>query len=377
MACLAMEVGCNTLFTSSIRQKKLFRAVNSVFPAILCVLMIMLQFAPQAWAGLFTHGRKQVTQERAFLPPIASINPKYVSPEQANTKASQDLGPVTLMASTSPLLLKTHTPIQRLDNDLQIPEASSDAKTVISLQRELEDADLKALWNAIVEKNPVIRFSLEKLSTPADIQPQKSSLFLRKTLNLMISGAALGSSLVLPSGNAYQNMGVMASGDALRNLVNGPQPASKGAQLSATEQIQLASLIDDLRNSLIQNYNDYKNSLEALSIEHKTTLHNNELYSKALESGNDVATMAAATAYYKSMLQENQLRQKAKMLRLSLERLAGTTVVNQLYLILPVSALGNTPSAVPPSTKADNVTGTSKITAHASQNGHPASSARP
>ena len=48
---------------------------------------------------------------------------------------------------------------------------------------------------ATVEKNPVIRFSLEKIMTPTDLHAKKSSQFLSKTLGVMVSGAAMLSSM--------------------------------------------------------------------------------------------------------------------------------------------------------------------------------------
>jgi hypothetical protein len=134
-------------------------------------------------------------------------------------------------------------------------------------------------------------------------------------------------------------MGTMAVGNALQNMVSGKTQPTPGS-LSPTEQIQLAGLIDDLKMKLIHNYQDYKNTLQALAQSHEISIKNNNLYSKALSSKNDLAIMAAGTAYYQALMNETSLRQKAKLYRLELERLAGPDAVSTLELAVHVPTGG-------------------------------------
>lgn len=266
---------------------------------------------------------------RDFLPPVASINPKL-----EDTKPDENtLEPVALSAVSSPVI-HTTPKVDRLATDLSQQFKSEQLQNVMDIQQKVDEADLERLWQATVEKNPVIRFSLEKLATPADLQTKQSSRFLSKTLSVLISGASMGATM-LPGGGAYRNMGTMAVGNALQNMVTGKTQPTPGS-LSPTEQIQMAGLIDELKMKLIHNYQDYKNTLQALAQSHEVTMKNNNLYSKALFSKNDLAIMAAGTAYYQSLMNETTLRQKAKLYRLELERLAGVDAVSTLELAVHV-----------------------------------------
>jgi hypothetical protein len=207
-------------------------------------------------------------------------------------------------------------------------------------------ADLEYLWQATVEKNPVIRFSLEKLAAPPDLATKQSSTFLRKVLNTSINTVGMGTTF-LPGGNSmYTNMGSMAITQALQNIVSGRTKPNYGS-LSATEQIQLAGLIDELKTRLIRSYNDYKSNLERLAECHETTVRNNELYSKALASKNDMAMMTTGMAYYQALINETRLRQEAKLHRMELERLTGPETVSKLELVAHISST-NTQTAYTP-----------------------------
>ena len=275
-------------------------------------------------------------QKRDFLPPIATINPKI---EAGKSDADDnELEAISLSAVSSPVIHASPR-VDRLDSDISGQIRSEQLKGLLEIQKKIDEADLEYLWRATVEKNPVIRFSLEKLATPADLQTKQSSKFLTKTLSTMISGASLAGSM-LPGGGQYRDMAVMAGNNALQNLVNGrTQPTLNS--LSPTEQIQMAGLIDDLKMKLIQTYQNYKNSLQTLAESHQTTVKNNNLYSKALASKNDLAIMAAGTAYYQALINETGLRQKGKLQRLALERLAGPDAVSQLELSARLDTTGS------------------------------------
>jgi len=268
---------------------------------------------------------------RDFLPPIATINTTLE--DTAAINEDNELETVALSAVSSPVL-HASPKVDRLAGDLNGQAKSEQLQTVLSLQQRIDTVDLERLWQATVEKNPVIRFSLEKLATPADLQTKQSSKFLTKTLSTLISGAALATTMI-PGGGAYRDMGTMAVGNALQNLVQGKTQPTLGS-LSATEQIQLAGLIDELKMKLIHTYQDYKNTLQSLAQSHETTLKHSNLYSKALASKNDLTIMAAGTAYYQALSNETVLRQKAKLARLELERLAGPDSVSDLELAVRI-----------------------------------------
>jgi len=277
---------------------------------------------------------------RNFLPPIASINPKWT--EQAAHTKENDLEPVALSAVTSPAI-RTSPKVNRLATKLDVTNQNAQVQALQDIQKKVDEADLESLWRATVEKNPVIRFSLEKLATPPDLQKKQSSKFLSKTLSLMISGATMGATM-LPGASAYRNMGAMGVGQALQNISNGTNKPAPNT-LSATEQIQLAGLIDELKGKLIQNYQDYKNTLQALAEAREITIRNNNIYSKALAAKNDLGIMAAGSAYYQALIHETALKEKAKLYRLKLERIAGMDAVSHLELTAQVSTSAKTSSS--------------------------------
>ena len=294
-------------------------------------------------APLMTASAAKPTQAawpvRNFLPPIASINAKLIEHQAQQTE--NDLNPVALSAVSSPAI-HTTPKVDRLATKLDVATHNEQTQALMDIQKQVDQADLEYLWQATVEKNPVIRFSLEKLATPADLQKKQSSKFLSKSLSLLISGATMGATM-LPGASPYQNMGAMSLGQAMQNLANGnTKPAPN--TLSATEQIQLAGLLDELKLKLIHNYQDYKTTLQTLAEAREITMKNNNLYSKALGSKSDLSVMAAGSAYYNALMQETVLRQKAKLYRLQLERLAGTDAVSRLELAPHVSVNGKTAS---------------------------------
>ncbi|MGE0199848.1 MAG: hypothetical protein AB7P76_02630 [Candidatus Melainabacteria bacterium] len=272
---------------------------------------------------------------RNFLPPVATINGPIETQQATLAPTDNDAAVenLALTAVTAPSI-RLKPRIEKLEKTVSLLNANEKAELdkISSLQQELDDDDLKSLWEATVDRNPVIRFSLEKIYTPTDLQPQKSSLFYKKVLNTAIQGAML-TPMLFPVGNSYANMGVLSAGQGIQNIVNGnnkPQPEP----LSATEQIQLAGLIDELKAKLVQTYHNYKNTLLLLTEAHDTTEKNNAVYNKALRENNALSQVASASAYYQALMNETQLRQKAILHRLQLERLAGQDAVSDLKLAL-------------------------------------------
>lgn len=282
--------------------------------------------------------------KRDFLPPVATINPKIDSKQVARSNADKEVEEVAFTAVNSQAAVRLKPKVEQLTGVIVGQGKSEQMQAVLDIQKKVNEADLEYLWQATVEKNPVIRFSLEKLAAPVDLQSKQSSKFLSRVLSTAISGGTLASTMLMPGGGGmYQNMGTMAVGNALQNMVSGRQKPTLSS-LSDTEQIQLAGLIDDLKKKLISSYQDYKHTLENLAQAHAATVKNNALYSKALASKNDLAVMATGAAYYQSLINETTLRQKAKLSRLDLERLAGADAVSRLELAAHVDTTTQTAS---------------------------------
>ncbi len=271
--------------------------------------------------------------QRNFLPPVATINP-IIEPDALELE-EEGIDEVVMMPAVTPSVLKASPKITQLDTDLGIRESSKDYQTLRTVQDDLDNADLDNLWKSTVERNPVIQFSLEKVHAPVELHQKQSSLFMRKTLNTLITGITMATTMI-PGGGSYRNIGAMAVGDATRNLTLGPQ-VMPDTLLSATEKIQLAGLIDELQASLIETYHNYKRTLATLANAHQNTVQNNVRYSMALGSQNQIAILASGTAYYKALMDETRLRQEAKLQRIKLERLAGADSVSNLKLTVAFS----------------------------------------
>jgi hypothetical protein len=198
------------------------------------------------------------------------------------------------------------------------------------LEQAIQETDLQFLWNGVVERNPVVRFSLEKIALPVENHNAHSSQFLRKSLSVLISGAALGSTLVMPGGG-YQSMGVLAGSQAVQNLVNGrTKPIST---LTPTEHIQLANLVDDLKRQLVENYQTYQQNLRNVQQAQLTTQRAFQQYERAKKNQNPLELLTTMQVYHQTLKREMMLKQQTKLARIKLERLSGEPTVAQLVLV--------------------------------------------
>lgn len=329
------------------------------------------------------------TESKAFLPPSATMNGylnqddvEWIEPQGAT---AANMGPVTLTNINSSLNqgtvpsairgVRLASPQQRLqaaaatgivettpekaasqqtekvlEAAAQVSESQAQQKepaitspiqakaTLVAINQRYQEEELKALWRSTVERNPVIRFSLEKLALPTELHPSHSSQFLNKTLSVLVSGAAIGASM-FSTGGAYTQMGILAGGQALQNLMTGNTGTNVEGKLSPTEQIQLAGLVDSLKQRLMEDYQAYVLDMNQLATVHQQALAYNEAYSRALGKGQPLEAFSAGAAYYQAMMEETRLRQHAQHTRLNLERLAGADAVKLLTLRFDNEAL--------------------------------------
>lgn len=205
---------------------------------------------------------------------------------------------------------------------------SEDLANLIEVQKEHDIKDLEKLWKGTVENNQVIEFALKKLATPESQRRIHSSL-MAKTLSAIVAGASFIPSLM------GANYGIQTSAfsagrlaQGLLNRKNTPQEVP----LTDTELIELASMIEDLQDSLISSYYNYKSTLTQLKDTRSKMILYSRNYSKAL-GGQDVLEIAISSSLYDSMrIQEFNLEQSAKKYHIQLQRLAGKKVVDSLEL---------------------------------------------
>lgn len=197
---------------------------------------------------------------------------------------------------------------------------------MIDQQKEHDLKDLERLWQGTVENNQVIEFALKKLATPESQRRIHSSL-MAKTLSAIVSGASFVPSLM--GANPAIQTSAFSAGRLAQGLLN-KKNVPQEIPLTDTELIELAGMVEDLQDTLISSYYNYKNTLAQLKTTRAKMLLYSRNYNNALYS-DDVMEIAISTNLYDSMrLQEYNLEQSAKKYHIQLQRLAGKKVVDSL-----------------------------------------------
>ncbi len=215
----------------------------------------------------------------------------------------------------------------KLNNSLLINN-SEELSKLIDEQKEHDLKDLELLWKGTVENNQVIEFALKKLATPESQRRIHSSL-MAKTLSAIISGASFVPGLV--GSNYGVQTAAFSAGRLALGLLNKKTTPTE-TPLTDTELIELAGMVEDLQDSLISSYYNYKNTLTLLKDARAKMLLYSKNYSNALDS-NDILEISISSTRYDSMkLREFSLEQSAKKYHIQLQRLAGKNAVDSLEL---------------------------------------------
>ena len=216
---------------------------------------------------------------------------------------------------------------KQLQGSLLITD-SEDLAQLIEVQKDHDIKDLEKLWKGTVENNQVIEFALKKLATPESQRRIHSSL-MAKTLSAVVTGASFVPSLM--GANYGIQTSAFSAGRLAQGLIN-RKNIPQETPLTDTELIELASMIEDLQDSLISSYYNYKSTLTQLKDTRSKMILYSRNYSKALEGG-DVLEIAISSSLYDSMrIQEFNLEQSAKKYHIQLQRLAGKKIVDSLEL---------------------------------------------
>lgn len=199
---------------------------------------------------------------------------------------------------------------------------------LIQLQKTKDLEDIEKLWKGTVENNKVIGFALKKLATPESQRRIHSSL-MAKTLSAIISGSSFVPCFM--GADPSVTTGAFAAGRLAQTLLN-KKTTPQEIPLTDTELIELAGLVEDLQDKIIDAYYNYKNSLSQVKESRQKLLLYHKNYSAALES-NDILDIAISSSLYDAMtIQEYTSMQSAKKYHLELQRLAGKKVVANLNL---------------------------------------------
>lgn len=199
---------------------------------------------------------------------------------------------------------------------------------IVRLQKEKDMEDIDNLWKGTVENNQVIGFALKKLATPESQRRIHSSL-MAKTLSAIVSGASLAPSLI-GADYALQSASY-ASGRIAQNLIN-RKNIPQEIPLTDTELIELAGLVENLQDKIINAYYNYKGSLSQLKETRSRSLLYNKNYAKAMDDEDFLEVSISSSLYQDMQIEEEKYMQMAKKYHLELQRLAGKKVVDGLNL---------------------------------------------
>lgn len=199
---------------------------------------------------------------------------------------------------------------------------------LIELQKKKDVEDIEILWKGTVENNKVIGFALKKLATPESQRRIHSSL-MAKTLSAIISGASfvpcfMGTDPAITTGS-------FAAGRLAQTLLN-KKNIPQEIPLTDTEIIELAGMVEDLQDKIIDAYYNYKGSLGQIKESRQRLLLYQKNYTKALDKGDILETSISASLYDGMVLQEYYYVQNAKKYHLELQRLAGKKSMDKLNL---------------------------------------------
>lgn len=199
---------------------------------------------------------------------------------------------------------------------------------LIQLQKQKDLEDIEKLWKGTVENNKVIGFALKKLATPESQRRIHSSL-MAKTLSAIISGSSFVPTFM--GADPTVRTGAFAAGRLAQTLLN-KKTTPQEIPLTDTELIELAGLVEDLQDKIIDAYYNYKSSLSQIKEARQRLLLYHKNYSKALDSGDIFDISISSSLYDNIVLQEYYSMQSAKKYHLELQRLAGKKVVANLNL---------------------------------------------
>jgi len=199
---------------------------------------------------------------------------------------------------------------------------------IVKLQKEKDLEDIDNLWKGTVENNQVIGFAMKKLATPESQRRIHSSL-MAKTLSAIVSGASLAPALL--GADYMAQSGSYAAGRIAQNFIN-RKNIPQEVPLTDTELIELAGLVENLQDKIINAYYNYKGCLSQLKEIRSRELLYNKNYAKAMDEEDFLEISISSALYQDIQIEEEKYLQMAKKYHLELQRLAGKKVVDSLNL---------------------------------------------
>lgn len=199
---------------------------------------------------------------------------------------------------------------------------------IVEMQKQSEIQDIEMLWQATVDNNKLIKFTMQKLNTPEGQRRLHSSL-AAKTLSAVVYGASF-----LPSfagSDSLVQSASFATGKLINNYLN-KNSMPKQDLISDTELIELAGTIESLQDTVISAYYNYKGALNNLKDARANIVLYNKNYSNAIKKGDTTELIISSSLYEDMLMNEYFAEQETKKYYLELERLAGAKTLGKLNL---------------------------------------------
>lgn len=219
-------------------------------------------------------------------------------------------------------------PVDKVTKGSLIINDGQSLNNLIKMQQEDELKDLELIWKATVEKNNLIKFTMKKLNTPESQRRLHSSL-MAKSVSAIVYGATF-----LPSfmgANSAVQSASFTTGRLANNFIN-KTSVQQTPPLSDTELIELAGTIENLQDTIISAYYNYKGSLTKLKDTRTRMILYNKNYADAIAKNNKLEVTISSALYDDMLMQEFSQEQNAKKYYLELERLAGKETIAKLSL---------------------------------------------
>lgn len=219
-------------------------------------------------------------------------------------------------------------PVENKQSTQMIISKKEQFSELVSMQQESEIEDIEMLWQATVDANKLIKFTMQKLNTPEGQRRLHSSI-AAKSLSAIVYGASFLPALA--GTDASVQTASFATGKLLNNFLNKNSMPQREI-LSDTELIELAGTIESLQDTIISAYYGYKGALNKLKDTRSRIILYNKNYSEAIKSGDSLELIISSALYEDMLLNEYYEEQEAKKYYLELERLAGAKTVEKLKL---------------------------------------------
>lgn len=219
-------------------------------------------------------------------------------------------------------------PVEKKQTKKMVLTNQEELSELVKIQQESEIKDIEMLWNATVDNNQLIKFTMQKLNTPEGQRRLHSSI-AAKTLSAVVYGATFLPSLA--GSDSLVQSASFATGKLVNNFLN-KNAMPKQEMISDTELIELAGTIESLQDTIISAYYNYKGALNKLKDTRSRIVLYNKNYSQALQRGDKLEVIISSSQYEDMLLNEYYCEQEAKKYYLELERLAGTKTISKLHL---------------------------------------------